>query len=258
MTKNNDILSYLDSIAPLRSAESYDNVGLLVGSGDSPVGGICCCLDITDEIIREAAAKGASLIVAHHPVIFHPLKKLPTYSVVYRLIENGISAICVHTNFDICEGGVNDTLVELLEMERSEPLTPSGYGAVCELPFCFTPKTLAEHCQRALDLECVRYSRAGGDSREIRRAAVCCGSGVDGEVMELALEKGCGAIISGDIKHSCWIEAQACGIALVDAGHYGTERAFADKAAMLLTKAFPHIPVFAADSQTDPCCVTVG
>lgn len=253
---NRDILGYINAISPFATAESFDNVGMLVGSPDEHISGICCCLDITNEVIDEALAKGANLIVAHHPVIFDPLKRVPVWSPVYRLIRHGISAICAHTNFDMSEGGVNDTLLELLGFEQEEVLEvvhPNGlgFGAVCDLPLCFTTKALAEHCKKCLDLESVKYSRS---DNEIRRAAVCCGGGVNGTVMQLAREKGCDAIVSGDIKHNYWVEALNSGIALIDAGHYGTEKAFPHRIASLISRAFPDVPVFTADCDVEPCC----
>lgn len=252
---NRDILNYINTISPLSYAESFDNVGLLIGGMNDHISGICCCLDITNEVVDEALAKGANLIIAHHPVIFDPLKSVPTWSPVYRMIRHGIGAICIHTNFDMSEGGVNDTLLELLGFEQSEVIevvnaNGLGFGAVCDLPLCFTTKALAEHCKQSLDLDVVKYSR---NDREIRRAAVCCGGGVNGTVMQLAREKGCDAIISGDIKHNYWVEALNSGIALIDAGHFGTEKAFSHRIAALISRAFAEIPVFTADCDVDPC-----
>lgn len=250
-----EIREYLDRVAPMRYAESFDNVGLLVGGGDAEVTGVCCCLDITRSVIKETAEKGANLIVSHHPVIFDGLKSVPAWSPVAELIRRDIAAIAMHTNFDIAEGGVNDTLIELLEWERGETLEVtqsdgSGFGAVCEIPLEFTPRMLAEYCKEKLDLGGVRYSRA---ERPIKRIAVCCGSGVDGGVMRLACERGCDAILSGDIKHNFWIEAENCGMTLVDAGHFGTEKAAAHKLAKLVTAEFSSVPVFSAECESDPC-----
>lgn len=250
-----EIVEFLDEKAPFCTAESYDNPGLLVGDKNEEITGICCCLDITHRVIKEAFDKGANLIVSHHPVIFSGLKNIPKWSPVRDLIERNIAAIAVHTNFDIAEGGVNDALVELLEFEKSEILEVTqkdgkGFGAVCDMPFEFTAKALAEHCRKKLYLDCVKYQKT---ELPINRIAVCCGAGVDGSVMELAREKGCQAIISGDIKHNFWIEAENCGMALIDAGHYGTEKSAPHRIAAIVTKKFPQVPVFASESEEEPC-----
>lgn len=250
-----EVWKYLDSVAPGRYAESFDNVGLLVGDENAEVTGVCCCLDITRSIIKESVEKGANLIVSHHPVIFDALKSISGQSVVAELIRRGVAAIAMHTNFDIAEGGVNDTLIELLEWERGETLEVTqsdgrGFGAVCEIPLEFTPEMLAEYCREKLDLGGVRYSRT---ERSLKRIAVCCGGGVDRTVMRLARERGCDAIISGDIKHNFWIEAENCGLTLIDAGHFGTEKAAAHRLAKLITAEFSSVPVFSAECECDPC-----
>ena len=251
--KISDILEYINVISPLSLAESYDNVGLLVGSGENEVTGIATCLDITNKIVDEAIAKEANLIVSHHPVIFHGLKSVPAESPVYRMIANGIGAICIHTNFDITEGGVNDTLLELLGFASCgvvEPIHPNGlgFGAICDLELGFTPKALAEHCKQVLYAEDVRY--CGSSELEIKRVAVVSGSG--GSLLGLAREKGCQALITGDIKHDVWIEAHNTGMALIDAGHFGTEKCASHRIAALLSRSFPSVPVFACESEKYP------
>lgn len=252
--KISDVVTYLNEKSPFDTAMSYDNVGLLVGDSDAELTGICCCLDITHSIISEVIDKKANLIVSHHPVIFDGLKSLAEWNPVTELIRNNIAAIAMHTNFDIAPNGVNDTLVELLEFESAGVLDVThgniGYGAICDIALEFSPKSLAEHCKNKLDLESVRYSR---QNRAIKRIAVCCGGGVDRDIMRLARENGCDAIISGDIKHNFWIEAENCGMTLIDAGHYGTEKSAANLFAKLLTKPFREVPVFSAEKECDPC-----
>lgn len=254
MIKIADILGFLDLKAPLCEAESYDNVGLLVGSESKEVTGVCCCLDITHDVIKESKDKGANLIVSHHPVIFGGLKTIPDWSPVTALIKNDIAAVAMHTNFDIAEDGVNDTLVELLEFQSAGVLEitrgDKGFGAVCDIALEYSPKALAEYCKDKLMLDNIKYSRK---PKAIKRIAVCCGGGISSEVMQLAREKGCDAIISGDIKHNFWIEAENCGLALIDAGHYGTEKSAANILAKLITEKFPSIPIFSAECEKDPC-----
>lgn len=247
-----DILEYLSELAPLGTAESYDNVGLLVGGADEEVTGVCCCVDITHEVIKEASEKGANLIISHHPVIFEGLKSIPTWNPVVELIQQNIAAIAMHTNFDVAPNGVNETLVELLEFECSGYLD-GKYGAVCDMPLFFTPKALAEHCKAKLDLDCVKFSARDAEKKSLSRVAVCCGGGVDRDIMRLARENNVDAIISGDIKHNFWIEAENCGISLIDAGHFGTEKAAAHSLAKLITLQFNEVPIFNAECEKDPC-----
>lgn len=247
-----DILDYLSELAPLETAESYDNVGLLIGGADDSVTGVCCCLDITHEVIEEALKKKADLIISHHPVIFEGLKSIPPWSPVMKLVKNNIAAIAMHTNFDKAKDGVNAALVKALCF-KSDGSFENGYGAICEITRDFTPKTLAEFCRKSLGIECVRYSRKNAEQKRLSRVAVCCGGGVDRDIMRLARENGIDAIISGDIKHNFWIEAENCGITLIDAGHFGTERAAAETLERLVKERFSDIPVFSAECETDHC-----
>lgn len=248
------VLNYLNTLAPMSTAESYDNVGLLAGDSSEMITGIAACLDITEEIINEAVSKNANLIISHHPVIFHPLKRVLKGNPVYSLIQNRINAVAVHTNFDMCEAGVNDALLELLGWESScviqqtQP-TGLGIGAIVDLPLGFTAKALAEHCKKALDLESVKY--CDGSEHAITRVGVCSGSG--GDLLMTAKSMGCQALLTGDVKHSVWIEAHNLGMALIDAGHYGTEKCASHRIAALVSRAFPEIPVFTTDCETEPC-----
>ena len=257
--KISEILRVLDGIAPLKTAESFDNVGLLIGSENTEISRVLCCLDITREVILEAAEKGAELIVSHHPVIFGGLKNIPEWSPVRLLIEKNIAAIAMHTNFDIADGGVNDTLIETLGFEKLGTLEVTqsdgkGFGAVCKLPEELTVRELAGLCRRVLNPGCVKFSAGKfGSEYAIKRAAVCCGAGIDENVMRLARENLCDAIISGDIKHNFWIEAENCGMALVDAGHFGTEIAAKKVMAKMLSEKFPEIGVIISENEINPC-----
>ena len=104
-----ELASYLESIAPAQIAESWDNVGVLVRCAQE-VTGVLCALDITPATVREARAVGCNAIVSHHPVIFRPLKELRQDDVPALLVREGVSAVCMHTNLDKAQGGVNDVL----------------------------------------------------------------------------------------------------------------------------------------------------
>jgi len=249
-----DVLEFLNGIAPLLTAAGFDNVGLLVGDENAEITGVCCCLDITHDVIKEAEENGANLIVSHHPVIFDGLKRIPEWSPVAALLRKNIAAIAMHTNFDIAENGVNETLAELLDFDSAGGTQPEkfhdGYGIICEIALGHSPKSLAEYCKERLMLDGVRYSRK---NTLIKRIALCCGAGIDRDVMRFARENSIDAIISGDIKHNFWIEAENCGITLIDAGHFGTEKAAAHRLAKLVTEAVSSVPVFSAECERDPC-----
>ncbi len=253
--KIKDVLLYFNKVAPFSYADSYDNPGLIVGDPEKEIHKVIACLDITNNVVNEALERGADLIVSHHPVIFNPIKKINPLDPVYSLIKNEISAIAVHTNFDIAIGGVNDTLIKLLGFKSVGVLETTqsngmGYGAVCDLVREFTPKELAAHCKQKLALKSVKYS--DNDTKIIKRAGVCSGSG--GSNLKDAYNLKCDALITGDIKHKVWIEAENLGMVLIDAGHYGTEKCAAGRIADILTEFFnEEIPVCVSEVEKEPC-----
>ena len=121
MTTVQQIYEEMQRIAPLALAESWDCGG--------EVSRVLVTLDITPEVVEEAARKGCGLIVSHHPVIFSPLKKLSGQDVAFQLVKSGISAICMHTNLDAAEGGVNEVLAGIFGMREMEAFA-EGCGRV--------------------------------------------------------------------------------------------------------------------------------
>ena len=125
-----DIFTQMDQWAPFETQMDFDNAGFLVGRGEREVRKILVSLDITEPVADEAADWGADLIVAHHPVIFHPVKRLtdetPTGRTLLALAERGIAAICAHTNLDAAQGGVNVCLAQALELTDLEQLHQDG------------------------------------------------------------------------------------------------------------------------------------
>lgn len=142
MTTVQQIYEEMQRIAPLALAESWDNPGLLVDCGGK-VSRVLVTLDITPEVVEEAARKGCGLIVSHHPVIFSPLKKLSGQDVAFRLVKSGISAICMHTNLDAAEGGVNEVLAGFFGMREMEAFA-EGCGRVGSIE----PLTVPELAKR--------------------------------------------------------------------------------------------------------------
>ena len=252
--KVSTIYEFLNEYAPFSVQDKFDNSGFLVGDMNAPVKGICLCLDITNDVIKEAVANKANLIISHHPVIFDPLKSVTEGMPVYELIKNKLNAVCMHTNADMTKNGVTDIMLDLLEFERSdkilEPVMPdgTGYGKICELPIATHAKALAEYCKKAFDCTVVRYTET---DRPIKRVAVCSGAG--GSTLPLAVAAGCDALITGDIKHDVWIDAVNRDFCLIDAGHFYTENILCNYLCGVLSRKFHNTQIFVAQSSKDPC-----
>lgn len=121
-----DIVGLVHRIAPPHLAEVWDNVGLQVGDSRASVRRILVCLDVERSAIDEAARLGADVIVCHHPLIFHPLKRLtpsdPTGDIIYRAIQQNIAIVAAHTNLDRAVDGLNDWLAAQLGLNAVAPL----------------------------------------------------------------------------------------------------------------------------------------
>ncbi|OON98510.1 MAG: Nif3-like dinuclear metal center hexameric protein [Epulopiscium sp. Nele67-Bin004] len=125
-----DVMEKLEYLAPVNIAESWDNVGVLVGADDEPVTKIMCALDINDAIIDEAIDEKVDCIITHHPFIFSAFKKIdyntPLGRGIRKLIMNKISLIAMHTNFDSAFGGINDIICKRLNITGTKVLNNFG------------------------------------------------------------------------------------------------------------------------------------
>lgn len=255
MPKVSDVFAFLNQLAPMEYAMSYDNVGLLVGNGDAPVSRILVALDITDAVIGEAAKRGAELIVSHHPVIFEPMKRVvagdTTANHVIALVQNRVAAICMHTNLDAAQGGVNDALAAALHVQRETWLDPiaddAGIGWVGALSAPMPFAQFLEHTARALQVSGLRYQQSGA---QVRRVAV--GGGSCGSMLAQAAALGCDTFVTADVKHSQWLDAAEYRINLIDAGHFATENVVVAPLAEQLAQAFPALCVRVSQEQRDP------
>jgi dinuclear metal center YbgI/SA1388 family protein len=139
--------------APLKTKLDYDNVGLLIGKPDKPVSCILICLDVTDEIVKEAIDVRADLIVAHHPVIFKKLSSVttadPSGRLIYRLIQNDIAVITAHTNLDAAMNGVSFALAEKIGLKNCRFLESALESLQC-IRFICSP-TDADELKNLLD-----------------------------------------------------------------------------------------------------------
>src|SRR5215204_3148974 len=117
-----DLLALLDQIAPLRFAESWDNVGLIVGDPAQRVSRAMLAIDYTPDVAAEARLAGCDLVIAYHPPIFAPVKKLTAPALMYDAIRHGVAVYSPHTALDVSDGGTNDLLADLLGLVDRQPL----------------------------------------------------------------------------------------------------------------------------------------
>lgn len=230
-------------------AEDWDNVGLLVGSRQKEVKKIYIALDASDEAIDEAVAKGADLLLTHHPLIFRGLKHVTDDDFIGRrvmaLIRADMSYYAMHTNFDVM--GMADLAADKMELTDAVPLEETcveegvkqGIGRTGN----FSKEITLQEC-------CIRVKSAfgmgqvkvfGKPDKKIKRVAICPGSG--GSNVKNALAAGADVYITGDIDHHTGIDAAARNMAVIDAGHYGIEQIFIEFMASYIHTNIPAVEV---------------
>lgn len=244
MPKVEEIGRFMERMAPSELAANWDNVGILVNC-ETEVTDILISLDITEEVVREAEEKGCQLIVAHHPVIFKPLRSLNRGDVVFQMVQKNISAICMHTNLDAARGGVNDVLCEVLGIENPQPFTEDCVGRWGTVPE-MSAVQLAQRCKEKLDAQIQMVDT----QRPVQCVAVLGGSG--GSELKEAVAAGADVFITGEASHHDAIDARSMGIGLIVAGHYATEFPVVPEMARRLAEKFPDVNVKCSCCNKDP------
>lgn len=147
------VFKAMERWAPKQYAYDWDNVGLQVGSRKDSTTGVLVTLDVTEAVVDEAIEQKANIIIAHHPMIFSPLKSVDFDTIkgrlVKKLIEHEITVYASHTNLDIAEGGVNDLLSDAIGLKNIKPLLPTHTESLVKL-VVFTPEPYAEQVVDAL------------------------------------------------------------------------------------------------------------
>ena len=214
-----DIFNFIDGLAPYETQDSFDNSGLLVGDPAWEVRGIHVAMDVTSSVLDEAIAKGANLIVTHHPMMFAARKRLvetdSEAKLLCRMIRHEIALIAAHTNLDQAPGGINDVLARVIGLQE---ITGEGHVRIGTLPAPMTAEDFARQAGEALGAV-VRLM--GRPDRIIRRVAVTSGAG--SESVRDALALGAEAFLTGEAKHHHALEAVESGMVVLEAGHHATE-----------------------------------
>ena len=229
-----DILAWIDQYAPFRYAASWDQCGLQVGNPEAAVERIIVALDPSSSVIEEAERRECQCLVTHHPLLFRPIHavRLDQFpgNLIGRALGKGIHLIAAHTNLDAAREGTNDQMVRLMDLQAVEPLevesawsreqSYGGMGRVGLLPEAKFLAGLVEELRDSLGGIGVRV--VGDPKRMVHRVALCSGSG--GSMLERAIAANVDVYITGDLKYHEGQRALEAGLALIDIGHFASER----------------------------------
>ena len=226
--KIREIVAPLEEFAPLALQEHYDNAGLIVGDPDNEADAALVCVDVTEAVLEEAVERGAGLVIAHHPLVFHPLKRLSrtTYieRAVRRAVREGIAVYACHTNLDSAPQGMSYALGRQLGLQEMELLTPSGAAAgagfgVVGRPECEMPtEAFLRMVRERLGTGAIRHSALVRET--VRRVALCTGAGAS--MMADARRSGADLYISADFRYNDFLDADN-DLVIADVGHFESE-----------------------------------
>ena len=259
------VCDFLERFAPCELAESWDNVGLLIGDPKQSVHAVLTCLTVTPEVVEEAIEGQVDLIVTHHPFPFRPLKRITSADTVgqmlLKLIQHGVAVYSPHTAFDSCADGINQQLATAIGLSDIKPLVPAElrgesssvaqvgtgrWGKLSQSPMPLA--RIAEVAKQATSATTVKV--VGNAIDNIETVAVGCGSA--GELLSVAVEKEVDCLILGETSFHTCLEAKAQGVALVLVGHYASERFAVEKLASILADALPDSKVWSSNLESDP------
>jgi len=204
----------VNEIAPYELAQGWDNCGVALDLGNE-TDKILFALDVSPDTIDEAARMGCGILVTHHPAMRAPQNKFCIDDSVIFAATKGVSLIAAHTCFDSADKGVTDHLCNILGLADVKKLDDITRGGTLEPMMC---DEFIRYVKERLGCESVI---AAPSQREIKRVAVAGGSA--GDAVDVAIELGYDAVVTGEAKHHDALKAKAHGICLVCAGHFVTE-----------------------------------
>lgn len=270
-----ELIDALQRIAPLGIAESWDNVGLLVGDPASSIGKVMTCLTLNDGVLAEAIDRKIGLVVSHHPIPFRPLTRIttedPTGRILWRAMQHSIAIYSPHTAWDNAHEGINRQLAGLLQLGNLRPLVPLmrnensqwgkvnqgtsldapmerelGCGVIGEFAKPVRIDDLVERLGAGIRGMSVRCTDRG--ERLVTRIGIVCGSG--GSMLGKAAGERCDLFLTGEATYHQCLEADARGVAMLMIGHFASEAFSMRKLAELLAHAFPQIEVGVSESES--------
>lgn len=229
-----ELITKLEEKFPVDKAESWDNPGLQTGRRNKEIKKVYIALDATDEVIDEAKAWGADMLLTHHPMTMEGIKKVSTDTLAGKrfieLIQNDICCYAMHTNYDIVE--MAPLSGEMMKLQKSEILMKTGvdpatgqyegFGRVGSLVRPVTLEECAGIVKTIFKLQSVKIF--GDPEMVVQRVAISPGSGKS--MIGPAVKAKAQVLISGDIGHHEGLDAVDNGLAIIDAGHYGLEHIF--------------------------------
>lgn len=257
MVKVKDIAEVIESFAPRNLQESYDNAGLQVGNPEMSVTAALLCLDVTEDVIKEAKKRQCNMIISHHPLLFKGLKEVVGNTAEQRIvidaIRSDITIYAAHTNLDSAWNGVSHEIAHALDLKEISVLEPksddpkSGLGVVGDIDPLPSLEFLRK-VKKTFNVKSLRYSTQSS-KLVIRRVAVCGGAGAS--LLKDAIEAKADVLVTADVKYHDFT-THALDILIADIGHYESELCTKKIFSRIIREKFPNFVTYFAESEKNP------
>jgi dinuclear metal center YbgI/SA1388 family protein len=259
--KTEELIRALERFAPLPLQDGFDNAGLQVGLTEAEVSGALLCLDVTEEVLEEAVREDCNMVIAHHPLLFHPLKTITNANTVQRCVRyaiaHNLTIYAAHTNLDNAVGGVNYKIAEKLGLKVERFLQPrdttegghlmGGSGILTTFDHPVSSNEFLLQVKRTFDVACVMHN--GFQAREIQKVALCGGAG--DFLLDDAISLGADAFLTGEMHyHQYFAHEKELLIAVI--GHYQSEQYTKEIFYSIITETFPQLKVKMTTVNTNP------
>lgn len=264
--KLENLILKIEKTYPRHLAESWDNVGLMIGDGTQEIHKVLTVLEINADVVEEAMEKKVDLIVTHHPFFFSKFNQITSDTVkgslALRLIQNQIAVYSMHTNYDIAFDGMNDSFVKRIGYHAEDVFLPvaaeswyleahhgkaPGLGRLFTLEQDMTLSQFSAHIKEILNMDQIRF--IGNADAKIHKVAVITGAAA--EMFQDAQAAGADVLISGDMKYHIAHDALDCGMNVIDCGHFETENIFRDSMCAFL-RSITDLEVIASTTNLNP------
>ena len=264
--KIKEVVFALERFAPLPLQESYDNAGLQVGLTEVEASGALLCLDVTEEVLAEAVSLGCNLVISHHPLIFHGLKRLTEDTQVERCVRmavtHGITVYAAHTNLDNAEDGVNFKIAEKLGLRQTRLLMQrpvgvpgtvhghavmAGSGIIGMLPAAEDPLELLGRIKETFRVKCLMHNELL--QRPIQRVVICGGAGQF--MLDEAIAQQADLFMTGEMSYHRFFGHDG-DIQIAVLGHYQSEQFTSEIFYSIIEESCPQLPLYITAADTNP------
>jgi dinuclear metal center YbgI/SA1388 family protein len=258
------LLLEFESLWPVSGAEAWDAPGLIAGSSQDRISRVLLTVDVTSEVVEEAIDGGFDLVLAHHPFIMRGVSSVSSDtakgSTLSRAIRSNVAIYAAHTNADIVENGVSDTLAKSIGLSNIEPLvsdgTSVGHGRVGLLPDVISLGDFARIVAGVLPSTASGVRVAGDYEQPVRKIALCAGAG--DSFIGRAVDEGADVYLTSDLRHHVVQDVRESAIlgagspAIIDVSHWAAEWLWLEVAASQLAAKFSEIQFLVSHIRTDP------